>query len=425
MGNSFLTREQIESHQLASVREVLARILPANEFYRRKLNGVDTKLSDLGDFSQRIPFTTKQELVDDQTAHPPFGTNHTFPLERYNHFVQTSGTTREPLRWLDTAEDWRWMVKSWERIYEAAGVTTRDRIYFAFSFGPFIGFWLAFDAAQQIGCLGIPGGGLGSLARLRAMRDNSATVLCCTPSYAIRLGEAALEEKLPVSTIRLLIVAGEPGGSIPATRKRIERLWPGTRVFDHHGMTETGPVTFECPDQPGILHVIESAYFAEIIGSNNAAAKPGTPGELILTPLGRAGAPLLRYKTGDLVKAVSQPKCRCGRSDLALDGGILGRIDDMVVVRGMNVYPSAFEDLLRNFSQIAEYQVEVDKTKPLIELRLQIEPTASADAKKLANEVQATIQNTFHLRVPVSIAATGSLPRFEMKAARWTIKHLG
>jgi phenylacetate-CoA ligase len=271
MANKFPTREAIESLQLERLRGLVSQIVPANKFYARKLANTDLRIASLSDFSSRYPLTTKEELVADQSANPPFGTNHTYPLDRYSRFVQTSGTTREPLRWLDTAEDWRWMVSSWKTIYEAAGVTKTDRIYFAFSFGPFIGFWLAYDAAQMIGCLSIPGGGLSSAARLRAINDNRATVLCCTPSYAIRLGEVALEEKVSADSIRLIIVAGEPGGSVPATRRRIEQLWPKARVFDHHGMTETGPVTFECPARPGILHIISSAYFAEILSADGGA----------------------------------------------------------------------------------------------------------------------------------------------------------
>jgi phenylacetate-CoA ligase len=422
MANDFLSREEIEVLQLVELRRLLERILPDNKFYSGKLSGIDTRVASLSDFAERFPFTTKQELAADQLSHPPFGTNLTYPIDDYTRYCQTSGTTREPLRWLDTRDDWQWMVNTWRVIYEAARVTTTDRVYFAFSFGPFIGFWLAFDAAQQIGSICIPGGGLSSPGRLRVMRDSKATVLCCTPSYAIRLGEVALEEKISASSIRLIIVAGEPGGSIPATRKRIEQLWPNARVFDHHGMTETGPVTFECPRHPGVLHVVEPSFLAEILDAQGHAVKAGEAGELVLTPLGRAGSPLLRYKTGDMVKAVAQSRCQCGRSDLALDGGILGRIDDMIVVRGVNVYPTAFEDLLRNFSQVAEFQVEVDKTKPLAEVYLQVEPTDTSAGATLGEEIQNAIQNTFHLRVPVTVVAPGTLPRFEMKAKRWKVR---
>ncbi|MDB6059405.1 MAG: paaK [Verrucomicrobiales bacterium] len=423
MANPFPTRDEIESFQLVQLRRVLEQIQPANKFYARKLSGIETRVSSLKDFSDRFPFTTKQELSADQVANPPFGTNLTHAVDEYTRYCQTSGTTREPLRWLDTKADWQWMVDSWKRIYTAAGVNSADRIYFAFSFGPFIGFWLAFDAAQQIGSICIPGGGLSTAARLRAMRDSAATVICCTPSYAIRLGEVAAEEKISLTSIRLVIVAGEPGGSIPATRKRIEQLWPTARIFDHHGMTETGPVTFECPQRPGILHVIESSYLTEILNTDGHAVAPGEPGELVLTPLGRSGSPLLRYKTGDMVKAVVQSRCQCGRSDLALDGGILGRIDDMIVVRGVNVYPSGFEDLLRRFPQIAEYQVEVDKTKTLAEIHLQIELASDvASVDQIATQIQTAIQDTFHLRVPVTLVGPGTLPRYEMKARRWTVR---
>src|SRR5947207_7929412 len=172
-----------------------------------------------------------------------------------------------PLRWLDTAESWNGMLGSWEQVLRVAGVARADRILFAFSFGPFIGFWLAFESAARLGCLCVPGGGLGSVARLAAILENQITVLCCTPTYALRLAETAAREKIALdhSRVRKLIVAGEPGGSIPAVRTRLEELWPGARVFDHHGMTETGPVTYQCPARAGMLHVIESAYYAEVI----------------------------------------------------------------------------------------------------------------------------------------------------------------
>src|SRR4051812_1250882 len=180
MANTFPTRDEIESFQLVQLRRVLEQVQPSNKFYARKLSAIDTRIASLKDFSDRFPFTTKAELSADQVATPPFGTNLTYAVEEYTRYCQTSGTTREPLRWLDTKADWQWMVETWKTIYHAAGVTSADRMYFAFSFGPFIGFWLAFDAAQQLGSICMPGGGMSSSARLRAMRDAGATVLCCT-----------------------------------------------------------------------------------------------------------------------------------------------------------------------------------------------------------------------------------------------------
>ncbi len=418
----FPTNESLAAHQLAQLRRLLGDILPANAFYRNKLAGIDPAIASLEDFSARFPFTTKQELVEDQRRHPPFGSNLTYPVTSYTRYHQTSGTTSAPLRWLDTPESWDWMVQSWKEIYQAAGVGGGDRVYFAFSFGPFIGFWMAFDAAQRLGCLCIPGGGASTQGRLRALTENRATVLCCTPSYAAHLAEVATHENVDLKTaaVRVIIVAGEPGGSIPATRRRLEELWPGAKIFDHHGMTETGPVSHECPAQPGTLHVLDRAYLAEVIDVEGKAARAGEGGELVLTVLGRTGSPLLRYRTGDLARAGQ--RCACGRPGAALPGGLLGRTDEMVIVRGVNVYPTAVEDVLRGFSEIAEYQVVVDRSHNLMELSARIEPAAhcaAAVAVALAGRVQHALHGVFNLRVPVELAPAGSLPRFEMKAKRW------
>ncbi len=416
------SRAAIATGQLEQLRALLTELIPGNSFYTRKLHavGVTFDVASLEDFSKRFPFTVKTELADDQRANPPFGTNLTYPLDCYTRMHQTSGTSGSPLRWLDTAESWSGLVDSWIEIFHAAGVTAGDRVYFAFSFGPFIGFWLAYEAASRLGALCIPGGGMSSAARLRAILDNGATVLCCTPTYSLRLAEVAAMEKIDLraSKVRTLVVAGEPGGSVPAVRARIEQAWAPARVFDHHGMTETGPVTYECPAHPGILHVMESAYFAEIIepGGTRAVAL-GQPGELVLTTLGRIGSPLLRYRTGDLVKAAAVP-CGCGRPELALDGGILGRTDDMIFVRGVNIYPGAVEEIIRAAGEIAEFRVRVCTKQALTELSVEIEAAPGCgDEPGLAARLEREFQRQFALRVPVT--AVKELPRFEMKAKRW------
>jgi phenylacetate-CoA ligase len=420
---SFPTRESISAGQLAQLRRLISALLPGNAFYRQKLAGTDPHVASLEDYSARFPFTTKQELVEDQRALPPFGTNLTFPTELYTRFHQTSGTTSKPLRWLDHPESWAAMVENWKEIFLAAGVEAGDRVYFAFSFGPFIGFWLAFDAAAQLGCLCLPGGSLSSAGRLHGIMENRATVLCCTPSYAVHLAEVAAREKIDLnrSAVRSLIVAGEPGGSIPATRRRISEHWPNATVFDHHGMTETGPVSHQCPTEPGTLHILEGSFLAEIIDAEGQPVREGESGELVLTTLGRIGSPVLRYRTGDLVRAKSRSQaCACGRHSLALAGGILGRTDEMIIVRGVNIFPTAVEDVLRGFPEVAEYRVDVDGTRSLTEIKLDVEPQADcAEPAALGARVQETLQRVFNLRVPVTMAPSGSLPRFEMKAKRW------
>ncbi len=416
-------RSALRASQLARVRALLKAVTTSNPFYARKLAGLGDpgSLDCLETFATTIPFTTKGELSADHLANPPYGSNLTFPIERYTRCHQTSGSSGQPMRWLDTNESWSSLLDNWSEIYRAARVSAADHIFFAFSFGPFLGFWTAFEAALRIGCLCVPGGGMSSATRLRAILANQATILCCTPTYALRLAEVAKSEGIDLTgaRVRLIIVAGEPGGSIPALRDAISKAWNGARVFDHHGMTEVGPVSHECYDRPGTLRVIESAYLPEIIDAETGlAVEAGQSGELVLTTLNRVASPLVRYRTGDLVKALPFEKNPAGILDLCLEGGILGRVDDMVLVRGVNVYPSAVDEIVRESGGVDEYQVRILQRQALTEIEVTIE--AKVDAEGTRARLESRLQERLTLRVPVKLAPTGALPRFEMKAHRWS-----
>jgi len=417
-------RAALQAIQLDRLRAMAATLRGGNRFYTQKWGDWDPsrELESLEQFFQRVPFTLKSELVEDQRLHPPYGTNLTYPVEEYVRFSQTSGTTGVPLRWLDTAESWGWMVENWVQVMRAAGVRPADRIFFAFSFGPFLGFWTAFEAGLKLGALCLPGGGMSSTARLQTIRQNDVTVLCCTPTYAVRLGEVLWESGEPLRTpVRAIIAAGEPGAGVPSTRARIERLWPGARLWDHHGMTEIGPASYECPERRAVLHVLEPEFLPEVLDpATGRAVGPGERGELVLTNLGRVASPLVRYRTGDLVQQAASETCACGSAELALEGGIIGRVDDMVLVRGVNLYPSAVEDVLRRFDAVAEYRAEVHTGGAMSELKICVEPVASCgDTAALAGEVTDALRAAFNLRVPVRVEPPGSLPRFEAKAKRW------
>ncbi len=398
--------------QWQRLHRLLAAVLPRNAFWQRRVPAGFAPAS-LAAFVETCPLLTKADLVRDREVFPPYGSNRTWEPRRYTRFTQTSGTTGRPLPWLDTREDWEAMLGCWRQVFAAAGVTPeRDRVFFAFSFGPFLGFWTAFEAAVSMNLLAMPGGSLSTKARLQVIAENEATVLCCTPTYAIRLGEARREAHSP-SKVRLVIVAGEQGGSIPATRRRIEALWPGAAVFDHHGLTEVGPVSHEEPGQPGCLRIMEDAYFAEVLDpATLTEVDDGATGELVLTTLLRTGCPLLRYRTGDLVQKRIMPD-----GGLCLDGGIISRTDDMVVVRGVNVYPSAIEGVLRRFPEVVEYQVREDWIDGMLELRLVVE--LETGRERMAPRIEAALQDSLALRIPVEVFPLGSLPRFEFKSRRW------
>jgi len=408
------SRSLIEEHQLARLQLGLTRILPHNRFYEEKLlaNGASLSLQSLDELAH-FPFTTKQELVIDQELHPLFGHNLTYPLGDYVRLHQTSGTTGRPMKVLDTLESWDWWADCWTSVYQAAGVTRDDIIFLAFGFGPFIGFWSAYEGAKRLGALTVPGGGMDSVQRLRAMQEIGATVLVCTPSYALHLAEVAREHGMDTQlfSVRVTIHAGEPGASIPATRERIQNAW-NAHTYDHAGMTEMGAFGYSCSEQHG-LYVNEGEFIAEILDPlTNQPVNEGQTGELILTNLGRWGSPAIRYRTGDLIRHGGY-SCACGRTFLILPGGVLGRVDDMLIVRGVNIYPSALENILHRFPEVSEYRVIVTSKGPMDEIALQVECPPQLKAS-IAEELHVAL----NLRVPIETVEPGTLPRFELKARR-------
>lgn len=413
-----LDRESLTQIQLAKLQKMLSQVLKTNTYFRRKLNqtGVESPqdIRTLEDY-QQLPFTAKEELSADQAAHPPYGTNITFSRKHYIRIHQTSGTTGEPLRWLDTEESWHWWARCWRAVYNAAGVNSADSIFFAFSFGPFIGFWSAHAGARLIGALSIPGGGMTSLQRLRAIRYNDISVLICTPTYALHLAEIAEAEGVDIanSSVRATIHAGEPGASLPATKARIENAW-GSRCYDHTGATEVGAWGFECVTQSGV-HLNEAEFIFEVI--NPDTGESADEGELVITNLGRVGMPVIRYRTGDWVKLRTEP-CECGRTFRQLKQGIIGRIDDALIVRGVNVYPSAIENIVRRFSEVGEFVVDVFRRGELDEMEIRLEVRAT-DTNTVSSAVIEAIRNALGLRVKVKPVPHGSLPRFELKAKRF------
>jgi phenylacetate-CoA ligase len=400
--------DELRDLHLRKLRAGLAEVLAANTFWRDRLQDV----RGWDDF-ERLPLTTKATLLADQATHPPFGTNLTYPLERFVRLHQTSGSSGgQPLRWLDTAESWEWWLRIWaDHVYRVAGVKAGDRVFLAFSFGPFIGFWSAFGGAERLGALCISGGAMTSEQRLRSMLDVGATVLLSTPTYALRLANVAnqLAIDLRESGVRVTIHAGEPGASIPATRAAIEEAY-GATCFDHTGMTELGPTGFSCSQRDGI-HLIESEFIFEVL---DADGHPSVEGELVATNLGRWGMPLIRYRTGDRVR-VSREQCSCGSPFVKLLGGIQGRVDDMFTVRGVNLFPSQVEDIVRRYPEVVEFVIERRRERHMDEVSLLIEAVGDEFS---TDRLEADLRQALGVRLDCRVVERGTLPRSELKAKR-------
>ncbi len=420
--NETAPRERLRTLQFDKLQRLLREISVRNRFYSKKWNDAGILTPDIQSFSdfQKLPFTYKSELVAAQEEAPPFGTNVTFSMDAYTRVHQTSGTTGTPLRVVDTAESWAWWGDCWGHVLKAAGVTPADRVFMAFSFGPFIGFWAAVEGARKIGAMVIPGGGWDSIQRLHMMRELGATAVCCTPTYALRLAEVAREEHFDMRSIqvRTLIHAGEPGANVARTKARIEAAW-GAKCFDHAGASEVGAHSFECEVQPGGIHLIESEFIAEVLDAKTGKeVATGEIGELVITNLGRAGFPVIRYCTGDLVRPNLSP-CACGRTFARFDGGLLGRSDDMVTIRGVNVYPTAIENVIRQFGSVDEFQVTVTTIHEMHHLEVEIEVVSGNDAEHVRTHVEQAIYHAISLRPTVKVAKPGTLTHFEMKARRF------
>ena len=417
-----LPRERLREVQLQKLQANLSQIYGRNRFYTKKWNEAGILLKSIQSFSdfQKLPFTCKSELARAQEEEPPFGTNTTFPANAYTRVHQTSGTTGAPLRVVDTAESWEWWGRCWAYVLSGAGVTAADRVFLPFSFGPFIGFWAAVEGAKQIGAMMIPGGGWDSVQRLHMMRDLQATAVCCTPTYALRLAEVARKSGFDLQSlpVRVLVLAGEPGANIAQTKTRIESAW-GAKCFDHAGASEVGAHSFECERQPGGIHVIETEFIAEVIDlETEREVEPGELGELVITNLGRPGFPVVRYRTGDLVRLNVSP-CGCGRTFARFDGGLLGRSDDMVTIRGVNVYPTAIENVIRQFPAVDEFQVTITLVNEMQHLEVQIEVAGEGEAESVRSRVEHAICRALSLRPTVTLAEPGTLARFELKARRF------
>ncbi len=406
-----LDRAALKTLQLEKLNRLLASVTAHNEFYQFKLADCPTQLESIEQLAE-LPYTSKEDLHP-TSADEHFAVNRTYSIDHYVRCHQTSGTRGRPLVVVDTAEDWKWWIECWQYVLDSAEITPSDRVLLAFSFGPFIGFWSAFDALIDRGALAIPGGGLSSLGRIELIRRSCATTILCTPTYALRLAEVAAEHHINLAhlPVEKIIVAGEPGGSLPAVRERIESAW-GARVVDHGGATEIGPWGFADTAGRG-LHVNEAEFIAEFISvATGERAAEGELAHLILTTLGRNGAPVIRYRTGDLVRPV-WPSAGPDRFVL-LDGGILGRADDMMIIRGMNLYPSSIEQILHSFPEVVEYRMTVRKRGELDELLIEVE-----DHLQQPERISSELQLRLGLKVDVRHVPTMSLPRFEGKGRRF------
>jgi phenylacetate-CoA ligase len=406
-----LDSDRLSQHQLSRLNALLAAILPHNRFYQMRLSDQGSRLKSLDQLDQ-FPFTFKDDLLGD-SGDGRYAANLTWEIDRYVRMHRTSGTRGRPMIVLDTPADWQWWINCWQYVLDAGDISETDRVLMAFSFGPFIGFWSAHDAVVHRGALVAPAGGMSTIARIDLIRSIAATTVFCTPSYAMHMAEVAEENQTNIVDlpVRKFVVAGEPGGSIPAVRDRIEEAWQA-RVVDHAGASEVGAWGFADPDGAG-LYINEAEFIAEFLSVDSGApAGEGELSELVLTTLGRTGSPVIRYRTGDLVRPIRDHDGEC--RFVFLRGGVVGRVDDMLIIRGVNIFPSSIEQILRSFPEIVEFRMVAFRQGEMDSLRIEIE-----DRLERPERVARELEVRLGLKVHVDLVPIGSLPRFELKGQRF------
>ena len=426
--NETMPREELRALQHVKLKRLCEWAYAKCEFHRRRWEAAGfhpDQLRTLDDL-RRIPFMTRAEWMDAQAEAPPFGPLLAVPPASAIRYHTTSGTTgRTPLRVLDGAKDWEWIAEMWGYGLWGFGLRPHDIVLFAFSYGTFIGFWGAHYACEKIGCLVLSTGSATTESRVKSLLDMGVTTVCSTPTYALRMWQAAAEMGIDLArhtAVNKVIVSGEPAGSIPAVKRQLETAW-GAKVGDTAGMTEIGSImVFECSRQPGGTHIIEDHFIEETLEYDGDRVVPyGERAERVVTSFGRGFIPLIRYRTNDLVVKIPYTSCDCGRTGDLYQGGIQGRWDDMKLVRGTNIYPRAVESIVRECAAVDEFQILLTREGVLDEICILVElkPGREEHWDTLSRRLHVDLADAHEgLRFKVEQAAANVLPRFELKAKR-------
>lgn len=422
-----LPQEKLRQLQFRKFKKILTWAYEHSRFHRSLYDQAKITPNDIRSFEDIsfVPKVEKSMMRGIQCKDPyPYGDALCVPLEDVVVFRQTSGTTGQPVYQADTWQDWEWWSECWAYILWAQGYRPTDRVFIPFGYNIFVAFWAGHYAAEKIGCEVVPGGVLDTKARILKIEELRATAMMGTPTYMLQMADTARQMNIdPASlTIRKITCAGECGASIPSTKKRIEDAW-NAKVYDHAGATEIGAWSYECDHQPGALHVNDAMFLVEIedIETGKLITEPGQRGKMVITALNRYAQPCIRFDSKDIIEWSSKP-CPCGRTFRLIEGGVVGRADDITKVKGVLLAPSAIEEVVRGIDELGnDYEVVVEKIGDVdhITLKLEILPHASQHAQSIKNRLIDQLRLKTNLSYHLEFYEFGTLPRYEGKAKRF------
>jgi phenylacetate-CoA ligase len=424
-----MPQEKLRVLQLEKFKKIFQWAYDHSKFHRQLYTEAGIEPGDIKTFEDvaKVPKVEKAMMRDIQRKDPfPYGDALCVPLEKVTEFHQTSGTTGQAVYQPDTWQDWEWWSEAWSYIMYAQGFRDTDRIFIPFGYNIFVAYWAGHYAGEKMGCEVVPGGVLDTKARLLKMQELKATAMMATPTYVLGMADTARRDLNldPAKDLNIskILCAGEPGASIPATKKRMEEAW-GAKVYDHVGATEVGAWAYECTAQPGGLHVNEALFLAEIedIETGEIITEPGHRGKLVMTALDREAQPCVRFDSKDIAEWAAEP-CPCGRTFRWIKGGVVGRADDITKVKGVLLAPSAIEEVVRSFPELSdEFEIIVDKKGDVDDITLKVElvPGAVDQREEVEAKLVDQLRLKTNLRYNLEFHEYNTLPRYLVKARRF------
>lgn len=429
---SLAAREQLIVERMQTQLRYAYDELP---FYRQLYDRCGFKPEDvqsLDDFSAKVPVVTKQMLRDDQAKHPLFGSYSNTSIDQVSRIFGSSGTTGVPTLYAISKDDWARAIEAQAMAIWAMGVRPGDIVHFVFPFGMFVGGWAIMLGVERVGATVFPVGAAESKRQIDLIGQLKPTVIAGTPSYVLHLADIArsMGVDLIASGVHTLIVGGEPGGTVPGMMAAMRAGWgERIKICDTGNTSECFPTQMNSScDQGQGVHVFEDEVFLEIVDpqNHNRRLPDGEFGGTVYTTLWRRSQPMIRFFAGDRARLIRE-RCSCGRTFPRLPEGMVGRLDDMLLIRGANVYPSAVESALRQVPGVgAEYRLIVEKQGALDELRLEIEPEdpslllpGSDEAReRLVHGIIEEVRRQIGLRVEVRLVPVGTHEKMLFKARR-------
>ena len=423
-----LPQKKLKKLQLKKFKRIFQWAYDNSKFHRGIYEKAGIKPDDIQSFEDisHVPKVEKSMMRDIQRKDPfPYGDALCVSLEDVTEFRQTSGTTGQPVYQADTWQDWEWWAESWSYVLWSQGYRPTDRVFIPFGYNIFVAFWAGHYGSEKIGCEVVPGGVLDTKARILKIQELKATAMMATPTYILGMAETA-KKKMGIDpaslSINKITCAGEPGASIPSTKKRIEEAW-GAKVYDHVGATEIGAWSYECEEQPGGLHVNEGLFLVEIedVETGEIVNEPGRRGKMIITALDRQAQPCIRFDSKDIIEWAPE-QCSCGRTYRLIKGGVIGRADDITKVKGVLLAPSAIEEVVREIDGLGEeFEVVVDKVGDIDQITLNVELMPGMEKQRESTEgrLKDQLRLKTNLGYNIIFHEYGILPRYEVKARRF------